>query len=263
LTWSGLPRAVHAAVGAAMLIGVWYLVAELGFHKTHSVPSPGAVLVQVFHDLGDSVVWRAIGVTTSEALKGYLIGNLLALAMATVVLLVPWLEGLTTQIAVIASCVPLTAIAPLIVLMTPTSSRATCVFLAAMSVFYTTVVGSLLGLRAADATALDLVTAYGGNRLAKLRKVRVIAAVPNVMSALKIAAPAAFVGAILGEFFLSGVDSGLGIQLMAAQINYDPRPLWALALLSASVAGAAYGLMSLFARATTPWASAPRRSGTR
>jgi len=259
--WASWPRSVHAALGALIIVASWYLVAELGFRSSGAVPTPFAVLSQVIGDLGDGTVWRAIGTTGVEAAEGYAAGNLLALTAAAIVLLVPALEGVVTQAAVIASCVPLTAIAPLIVLMSATSSRAAAVVLAGMSVFYTTVIGTLVGLRAADRTALDIVTVYGGGRWTRLRKVQVITALPNVLTALRIAAPAAFVGALLGEFFLSGVDSGLGIMIEAAQIHYGPKPLWALALLSAAVAGLAYAVVGLLARPVATWASADTASG--
>jgi ABC-type nitrate/sulfonate/bicarbonate transport system permease component len=253
--WASWPRSVHAGLGALIIVLAWYLVAEFGFRGSGSVPTPFAVLSQVIGDLGDGTVWSAIGTTGTEAAEGYVVGNLLALAAAAIVLLVPVLEGVVTQAAVIASCVPLTAIAPLIVLMSATSSRAAAVVLAGMSVFYTTVIGTLLGLRAADRTALDLVAVYGGGRWTRLRKVQIVTALPYVLTALRIAAPAAFVGALLGEFFLSGVDSGLGIMIEAAQIHYGPKPLWALALLSAVIAGLAYAAVGLLARLATPWAS--------
>ena len=76
-----------------------------------------------------------------------------------------------------------------------TSPDGASVVLAAMSVFFTTVVGCLLGLRAAPRASLDLVRAYGGTNWTKLRKVQLIAALPSLFAALKIAAPAAFLGA--------------------------------------------------------------------
>ena len=118
-----------------------------------------------------------------------------------------------------------------------------------------TVVGALVGLRSAHQASLDVIDVYGGSRWTQLAKVRAITALPDLMGALRIAAPAAFVGAILGEFFLSGVDSGLGIMLMAAQIHYGPLPLWALALICAAVAGLAYAILSWAAQAVTRWAT--------
>ena len=112
--------------------------------------------------------------------------------------------------------------------------------------------GTLLGLKSADAASLDVVTVYGGNRLTQLRKVRAIAALPSVLNALQIAAPAALLGAILGEY-VGGVRQGVGLALMIAQTNLDVERAWALGLLCAAVAGAAYAAFGLIGRLLTPW----------
>jgi ABC-type nitrate/sulfonate/bicarbonate transport system permease component len=261
-TWWLSSTGAYTTLGVVTLVAVWWLVSVIGFSRTGFVPTPLSVLVRFAGNLGDPVYWHAIAVTALEAGKGYLWGNVLAFAVAVVVLLVPWLEGIATQTAVIASCSPLTAIAPLVVLMSDTSSRAASSFLAAMMVFYTTVIGSILGFKAADPTALEVVQAYGGGRWKRLAKVRLIAAIPNIMAALRIAAPAAFTGAVLGEFFLSGVDSGLGIMLMAAQVAIQPQALWALTLLCAAVAGIGYAVVSGIAVVLTAWArGVPLRGG--
>ena len=49
------------------------------------------------------------------------------------------------------------------------------------------------------------------------RKVQLISALPSVFAALKIAAPAAFLGAVLAEYLGSGGDKSLGKALIAAQ----------------------------------------------
>jgi ABC-type nitrate/sulfonate/bicarbonate transport system permease component len=177
------------------------------------------------------------------------------------VLLVPWFEGLSTQLAVVCSCIPLTAIAPIVTLMSPAGGRTTSIFLAALSVIFTTVIGTLLGLRAASETQLDVITAYGGSRWTQLVKVRLIAALPSILAALKLAAPAAFLGAVLGEYFLIGVDQGLGILLLAAQATAASVKLWALALISGGIAGIAYFVIGRISRLVTPWSAGDSRAG--
>ena len=49
-------------------------------------------------------------------------------------------------------------------------------------------------------------TRYGGGRVAELMKVRIRAALPSLFAALRIAAPAAMLGAIIGEYM--GGESG-------------------------------------------------------
>ncbi|MCE0765040.1 ABC transporter permease subunit [Pseudonocardia kujensis] len=244
---------VGPAAGVIVTVGLWWLLSATLTAGTDSVPSPPEVLTQLIRDLSDSVYWNAVAMTGLSALTGYGIGSAVALSLAVLVLLLPQTDALVTQIAVVCSCVPLTAVAPLVTLMSVAGSRSTSVFLAALSVTFPTVIGTLLGLRAAHATQLDVIRAYGGSRFTELVKVRARAALPALLAALRIGAPAAFLGAVLGEYFLVGVDSGLGILLLAAQATSSSVKLWAVALICGAVPGAAYWLVGLLARAVAPW----------
>ncbi|MGI4896628.1 MAG: ABC transporter permease [Janthinobacterium lividum] len=254
-----LPPWLGAALGVLIILVVWIVCSLTLFTDSGIIPTPWAVVRQ-FHDSGFHSYWANASVTTASAAWGYLWGNLTAIALSLVVLLVPAFEGVATQVAVISYCIPMTAIGPIVLIVSEPGSRTTSIFLASLSVVFTTVVGCLLGLRAADRTALDVVHAYGGGAFTALRKVRLIAALPNLLSALKLAAPAAFLGAILGEYF-GGVDSGLGLLITSAQTNLKYAQLWALALLCGAIAGAGYLLVGLLGRLVTPWASTGERKG--
>lgn len=256
---AGLPAWAGAVIGIVVIIAVWWLVAATFFHLTGSVPTPWQVARHLAAALVDPVYWSAIAATGGAALWGYVWGNLIAFFLAFLVLIAPWFDGLATQLAVVCSCIPITAIAPVVTMLSHPGSRATSIFLAALSVIFTTVIGSLLGLRAASPTQLDVVSAYGGGRITQLVKVRLIAALPSIMAALKIAAPAAFLGSVLGEYFLIGVDKGLGIMLLAAQASASPVSLWTLALISGGVAGLAYWIIGLVGRLVSPWSSGEQR----
>jgi ABC-type nitrate/sulfonate/bicarbonate transport system permease component len=152
------------------------------------------------------------------------------------------------------------AIGPVIVIVAGRSSPAgASVALAAMSCFFTTVVGCLLGLRAAPRASIDLVRAYGGTAWTTLRKVQLIAALPSLFAALKIAAPATFLGAILAEYLGSGGDSTLGRALIAAQTQSDAPQLWYLALVSGLISGLGYLAVGVVARIVAPWTTGSRQ----
>ncbi|HZZ96047.1 MAG TPA: ABC transporter permease subunit [Jatrophihabitantaceae bacterium] len=248
-------QTLGAGAGIVVIGLVWWLLAVTVFEASRSVPTPAAVLRQYIHD-GWHLYWSNAIVTTWSAVQGFFWGNLLAIVLAATVLLVPALEGVASQIAVISYCIPLTAIGPVILIIAPTGSRYTSIVLAALSVFFTTVVGCLLGLRAADRAALDVVRAYGGGRWQQLRRVQVIASLPSVFAALRLAAPAAFLGAVLGEYF-GGIDSGLGVAITAAQSNLRVAQLWSLALLCGLIAGAWFAIIGLAGRLLTPWSGGP------
>ena len=248
-----VPPWVGGIVGVVLVVVAWALIAVSPFGRNGAIPTP----LEVLDLAGQAVVspgyWEGVGLTSLSALEGYVAGVVVALLLAFVVLLLPRIEGIATQLAVVTSCLPLTAIGPLAAIMSPAGSRFTAVFLAALSVIFTTVVGTILGLKSASRTQLDVISAYGGTRFTQIRKVRLIAALPSLLAALKIAAPAAFLGAVLGEYFLVGVDQGLGLLLLRAQFDNDSTRVWLLALTSGAVAGAAYFLIDRVGRLLAPW----------
>ena len=178
------------------------------------------------------------------------------MALSALTLVLPILEPLLMQIAVISYCIPLVAIAPVlfIVIGNPDEGEraGTATALAAMSVFFTTVVGTVLGLRSADRASLDVVTVFGGGAVKQLTKVRLVSALPSILAALRVAAPLAFLGAILGEY-VGGTQQGVAVTLKIAQQNIDVAGSWAIGLGCALVAGVAYALLALLGRLVTPW----------
>ncbi|GAA2749268.1 ABC transporter permease [Amnibacterium kyonggiense] len=252
------PAWVGGVMGVVLIVLVWWILSVTSLGRSGAIPTPLEVILLFGKAFGDSSYWQAIGATSLAAGEGYLIGNAIAIVLALIVLLNPRSEGFATQLAVVTSCLPLTAIGPLVAIMTQAGSRVTSVFLAALSVIFTTVIGSILGLKSANRTQLDVVSAYGGSRFTQVRKVRLFAALPSFLAALKIAAPAAFLGAVLGEYFLVGVDSGIGILLLNAQFYNDATRVWVLALTSGAIAGLAYFLIDRIGRLLTPWAAGDR-----
>lgn len=249
---------VSGVVGAVSLIAVWWIAAAAFFQRgdgSGAVPTPPEVLARLVED-GWEFYARNLAVTLAEAGTGYLFGNLFALALASVVLVFPRAETVAMQLAVVSYCIPIVAIGPIIfiVIGAPKAGEAsgTAVVLAGLSVFFTTMVGAVLGFKSADRAALDLVQAYGGGAWSQLRFVRFRSALPGIFSSLQIAAPAAFLGAILGEYF-GGVDVGLGPAMTYAMQNLDSARLWGIALVSGLVAGGAYALIGLVGRLVNPW----------
>lgn len=241
--------------GIALVVALWWLLA-LTLLKNHHVPTPVEV-GRAFKEDGWGFYQDQFGVTVREAVKGFLVGTVSAIALSAVVLLLPFAEPVVMQVAVITYCMPIVAIAPVlsIVIGAPEAGQpsGTAVALAALSVFFTTVVGAVLGFRSADRTSLDLVQVYGGSKLQQLRKVQLVAALPAIVGALQIAAPAAFLGAILGEFAGGGVEQGVGPALVQAQTTLDSGTAWAIGFACALLAGIGYALFGLVGRLVTPW----------
>ncbi|GFZ76767.1 ABC transporter permease [Nesterenkonia alkaliphila] len=248
-----VPGWVPGASGLLIVFVLWWVVGAFGTIGTaaggsSAVPTPFAVAGQLADD-GFTFYWRNASVTLTAAATGFAVGNLLAVLTASLVLIAPWLEGIATQLAVITYCLPLIAIGPVVYAVG--GQPATANVLAGLSVYFVTVVTTIQGLKSADRAGLDVITVAGGSRLHQLTKVQLIGAIPYVFTALKIAAPAAVLGAILGEY-VGGITRGLGPAMVAAQGNNVER-LWALAIVGVVVAGIAYAVIALIGRLATPW----------
>ena len=243
-----VPRWVKGVVGTLLLLGVWEIAGQAGIAKG-SIPPPSDIVSSMVDD-GWSFYWANIKVTLSEAAWGYLYGNLLAIGLALLVLVVPLLEKPAMQLGIVSYCIPVIALGPILQIIYDGSTPK--IILAALFVFFTTLVGMMVGLRSAEPVMFDVIRGYGGGRIAELVKVRIRAALPSLFAALRIAAPAAILGAILGEYM--GGESGIGIAMIASQTSYQVTRTWGLALTAGLLACLAYGITAYIGRALTPWA---------
>ncbi len=162
-------------------------------------------------------------------------GNALAITFAFLVLVLPAVERPLIQLGITSYCLPAVAIGPIFAIVF--SGDTASVVLAGLAVFFTTLVGALVGLRSADPTTLDVITAYGGGRYASaLFKVRLKASRCRACSPPSGSqAPAAVLGAIIGEY--SGADHGIGVAMIASQQRLDGPTTWALAFVATALAG--------------------------
>ena len=246
---SRVPSWVFGFVGLAGLLVVWEVLGRTVFADRHVVPPPTAILRQLGHD-GFGFYWPNARTTLREAGLGWLWGNAIAVVLAVAFVQVPLVEKALLRLALASYCLPVIAIGPVLaVLFSGDKSK---VILAALSVIFTTLVGALVGLRGADRTSLDLVRAYGGGSWTQLWRVRLRAALPSLFAGLRIAAPAAMLGAIIGEYL--GAESGLGVAMINSQQSLAVERTWGIALVATALSGAAYGLTALVGRLLTPWA---------
>jgi ABC-type nitrate/sulfonate/bicarbonate transport system permease component len=243
-----LPQWAATAIAFGVVLVAWQIIGMTFFQETSSIPPP----TDIIHSIRDdpSFYWRNLSATLHAAAQGWVWGNALAITFAFLVLVLPAVERPLIQLGITSYCLPAVAIGPIFAIVF--SGDTASVVLAGLAVFFTTLVGALVGLRSADPTTLDVVHAYGGGRRKKLTKVRLRASLPSLFAGLRVAAPAAVLGAIIGEY--SGADHGIGVAMIAAQQRLDGPTTWALALVATAAAAAVYGLTALVGRWLTPWA---------
>ena len=180
--------------------------------------------------------------TAKEAAFGFAIGALVGFGLGIVLVHSRLLQRGLLPYIVASQTIPILAIAPMVIIWVnpklPPSLQGwgAVAVIAAYLTFFPVAINSLRGLQSADPRALELMRTYGAGRWAILWKVRVPASMPYVFSALKIAATASVVGAIIGEL-PSGLQSGLGGAILNFNQYYslEPQELWATNIVAAAL----------------------------
>ena len=245
------PRRWGSFLTAAGLLAMWeWLGGQFGSNEI--VPRLSAIGRQVAAD-GWGFYSGNLRSTMQAAAVGFVLGNLSAIGLATFFIQFPRTEKVLMRLAVMTYAIPIVAVGPL--LQVVLSGDMPKIALATFTVFFTTLVGCLLGLRSADPLAIDLIRSLGGGRAQQLRLVRFRYALPSLFGALQIAAPLAVLGAVVAEYF--GSRSGIGVAMVSAQETLQIERTWALAGLITVTSLTLYGVVGGSAR----WLL-PRASGT-
>jgi ABC-type nitrate/sulfonate/bicarbonate transport system permease component len=237
------------AAGIVVVVGAWEALGRTVFADTRAVPPPSAIVSQLVDD-GLGFYLPNVATTLREASLGWLVGNVIAIVLAVAFVQIPLAERALLQVALASYCLPVIAIGPVLAILF--SEDTPKIILAALSVIFTTLIGTLVGLRDADRTSLELVRAYGGGTWRQLWTVRLRSCLPSMFAGLCIAAPAAMLGAIIGEYL--GAESGLGVAMINSQQSFAVERTWGIALVATALSGTAYGLTALAGRLLTPWA---------
>lgn len=214
-----------------------------------ALPAPWSVARTMIDDV--AYYGPHVRQTVGEAAWGYLWGVLAALVVGVVFVLFGVVERVAVRLVVAVYCLPFVATAPILQLILG-GDRAK-IAVAAQAVFFTTVVGVVLGLRSSEPALLDAVRVSGGGGLQQLVRVRVRSAVPSLFASLKVAAPAALLGAVIGEFI--GGERGIGVAMIASQQAFDVTRTWGLAVLLTALSATAFVITGWIGRRLAPWAA--------
>ena len=111
-----------------------------------------------------------------------------------------------------------------------------------LSAYFPIYIALSSALRFAPPVYDDLSGVLGASRTRSFLLLKLPNAVPAYIDGLRMAAPAAVLGVILGEWF--GAPRGLGIVIISSLQNFQIPQLWAAALLAVGCTFTAYMILS-------------------
>jgi NitT/TauT family transport system permease protein len=180
--------------------------------------------------------------TWREAALGFVLGAAIGLVLATLFVHSRLLERALVPYVVASQTIPIIALAPLIVFAFGANVMSVVV-IATYLTFFPVTIAMIRGLRSFDPRALELMRSYAASRRAVYWRLRLPASLPYLFTALKIAATASIVGAIIGEG-PGGIANGLGRVIITFNQYYitGPEKLWA-AIIASGILGIAFYLI--------------------
>jgi NitT/TauT family transport system permease protein len=216
LSWRGV-----LLVG--LLVGWYYASGRLVDSLFVSNPVKVAEAFRAY--VGNGQLGFHLRFTAIEMVLGYFIGAGVAIVFAGALSLSRAAQHVLRPYLMAFYATPMIALAPLIIVwfgfgLTPK------VIIAGIFVFFIVFMMTMSGIESAPRELLDVARTMGATKRQVLLKIVFPSAVPNVLTALRIAIPEAMVGVIIGEF-ISG-NRGIGYLAEAAAGRFNTAGVFAV-----------------------------------
>ncbi len=233
----------------ALLLVAWQAAVSGLRIREYLLPSP----LTVARALGASdIPWLAHGWTTTlEIVGAFLIAGLVGIVLGVAIAWSAVLSRALVPFLVFVNTLPKVAVAPLFLLWLGYGVVPN-MLIGALIGFFPVVINTAVGLTQVDEEMLDLGRVFSAPKWKVFAKIRIPNAFPYILSALKVTATAAVVGAIVGEFVAS--QRGLGYVIITTQGSMNTPVAFAALVWISAVGLAVYGAVVLAARWIAPWA---------
>jgi NitT/TauT family transport system permease protein len=201
-------------VCAAVVVGLEIFV-RLRSIPAYELPKPTDVFASMVNDRADlrSALWT----TTQAALIGF--GNSIVVGIIAAIILSSsrWIRRAFYPYTIFFQTVPIVAIAPMLIIWCDAGLTPVAISAFIVSVF-PIIANTLTGLLGTDPALVDLFKLYGAGPIARLWKLRLPAALPSIVTGLRVSAGLAVIGTVVGEFLVGtlGDGEGLGVMIVGA-----------------------------------------------
>jgi NitT/TauT family transport system permease protein len=231
------------------LLALWQVAVSGLRIREYLLPSPLAVLRALSFA---EIPWLShLWITTLEIVGAFVLAGGVGVALGIAIAWSPVFARALVPFLVFVNTLPKVAVAPLFLLWLGYGIVPN-MLIGALIGFFPVVINTAVGLSQVDEDMVDLGRVFNAPKWKVFAKIRIPNAYPYILSALKVTATAAVVGAVVGEFIAS--QKGLGYVIVTTQASMNtPVAFGALVWISA-VGLAVYGAVVLAARLIAPWA---------
>jgi sulfonate transport system permease protein len=190
-----------------IVLGVWQGAVTIGNVSPQVLPSPGSVFSAGRTLWDEGQLQSAILVSLRRVGIGYAIGATLGLVVGIVVGFSPFAKALVDRPVQMFRAIPFFAITPLVIVWFGIGEQA-AVFLVALAVFFGIYINTTLGIRQVDPKLVEMGRAAGLSPLRVIGHVILPAAVPSILTGVRVSLTTAWLALVVAETL--GSSSGIG-----------------------------------------------------
>jgi putative hydroxymethylpyrimidine transport system permease protein len=237
-----------AVLRTVLVLGLtWQALVTALAPPRYILPGPLAVLDALTRQ------WRFLAehalVTLGEIAAGFAMGVALGVTTALAVAAFPRLGRLAWPVVLVLQASPVFVLAPLFVLWFGMASK---VAMTTLIIFFPVASAFADGLRRIPAEIIDAARLVAAGPWRILFEIRVPLAMPALVSGLRVAAPLAPLGAVIGEWV--GASAGLGFVMVQANARMQTDTVFAAMAVLAALALALRAAVDALAPRLAPWA---------
>lgn len=233
----------------AMLLALWQAIVLIAKPPRYLLPAPLDVLA-AFQRQPAYLAENAL-ITLAEIVAGLAAGVILGAATALAAAALPRLGRVVWPMVLVLQSFPVFVIAPLLVIWLG-FGMASKVVMTTIIIFFPVASSFGDGLRRIDQDILDATALTTDSRWQALRHVKVPLALPALVSGLRVAAPLAPLGAVVGEWV--GASAGLGFVMIQANARLQTDMVFAAMAVLAMLTLLLRQAVDALAPRLTPWA---------
>lgn len=231
------------------VLAIWQVTVSYGGIREYLLPAPLSVWNALWYG---EIAWaQHLWATTWEIIGAFLMAAIVGVLLGVAIAWSPLLANALVPFLVFVNTLPKVAIAPLLLIWMGYGIFPN-MLMGALIGFFPVVINTAVGLSQVEADMLDLGRVFNAPKWKIFLKIRIPNALPYILSALKITATAAVVGAIVGEFVAS--QKGLGYVIVTTQSSMNTSVAFAALVWISAVGLLLYGAVVLLAHLWAPWA---------
>jgi NitT/TauT family transport system permease protein len=218
----------------ALLLFLVEVILQLLHVSAYIFPRPTDIITVAQQNAG--VLFYHFMVTFIESFLGFLIANVISVALAVTAYFKPRLEHQILSAGIVIKTIPVIALTPLLIMWFG-SDISSKIATAALICFFPALVNMIKGMKSLESSYYDLFKIYSTPKTKLIKLLLIPGGFPFLIASLKISSSLAVVGALVGEFI--GANKGLGYLTMVNYYSFNTPMVYAAITLS-SLLGLAY-----------------------